>query len=142
MSDNDRFFMELALEEAGKGLGRTSPNPCVGAVIVRDGEVVGRGYHKKAGTPHAEIHALADAGPAARGATMYVTLEPCNHTGRTPPCSHAVVAAGLVRVVIGLSDPNPVAGGGAQYLLDRGIEVTKGVCEHECRMINLPLSSI
>ena len=138
VSDNDRFFMELALEEAGKGLGRTSPNPCVGAVIVRDGEVVGRGYHKKAGTPHAEIHALADAGPAARGATMYVTLEPCNHTGRTPPCSHAVVAAGLVRVVIGLSDPNPVAGGGVQYLLDRGIEVTTGVCEHECRMINLP----
>ncbi len=130
--------MELALEEAGKGLGRTSPNPCVGAVIVRDGKVVGRGYHKRAGTPHAEIHALADAGPAARGATMYVTLEPCNHTGRTPPCSHAVVAAGLARVVIGLSDPNPVASGGAQYLLDHGIEVTKGVCEHECRRINLP----
>ena len=130
--------MELALEEAGKGLGRTSPNPCVGAVIVRDGKVVGRGYHKKAGTPHAEIHALADAGPAARGATMYVTLEPCNHTGRTPPCSHAVVTAGLARVVIGLSDPNPVASGGAQYLLDHGIEVSTGVCEQECRRINLP----
>ena len=130
--------MELALEEARRGLGRTSPNPCVGAVIVGDGKVIGRGYHKRAGTPHAEIHALADAGAAARGATMYVTLEPCNHTGRTPPCSHAVVAAGLARDVIGLSDPNPLARGGAQYLLDHGIEVTKGVCERECRTINLP----
>ncbi len=129
--------MELALQEAKKGLGRTSPNPCVGSVIVRDGKIIGRGYHKRAGTPHAEIHALADAGPAALGATMYVTLEPCNHTGRTPPCSHAVVAAGLARVVIGLSDPNPVASGGTQYLLDHGIEVTTGVCEQECRRINL-----
>ncbi len=130
--------MKLALQEARKGLGRTSPNPCVGAVIVRDGKVIGRGYHKRAGTPHAEVHALADAGSAARGATMYVTLEPCNHTGRTPPCSHAVVAAGLARVVIGLSDPNPLARGGAEYLLDHGLEVRNGVCEHECRTINLP----
>ncbi|HEB68673.1 MAG TPA: bifunctional diaminohydroxyphosphoribosylaminopyrimidine deaminase/5-amino-6-(5-phosphoribosylamino)uracil reductase RibD [Desulfobulbus sp.] len=138
MSENDRFFMELALDEARKGLGRTAPNPCVGALIVRDGHIVGRGYHKRAGTPHAEVHALADAGAAARGATMYVTLEPCNHTGRTPPCSHAVVAAGLSRVVIGLSDPNPLARGGAEYLLAHGIEVTKGVCERECRILNLP----
>ncbi|HHD56983.1 MAG TPA: bifunctional diaminohydroxyphosphoribosylaminopyrimidine deaminase/5-amino-6-(5-phosphoribosylamino)uracil reductase RibD, partial [Desulfobulbaceae bacterium] len=104
--------MRLALAQAEKGLGRTSPNPCVGAVIVRDGIVVGQGYHKKAGTPHAEINAIADAGSSCDGATIYVTLEPCNHTGRTPPCSRAVLAAGLRRVVIGMADPNPVARGG------------------------------
>lgn len=138
LSDKDRFFMKLALEEAAKGRGRTSPNPCVGAVIVRESRIVGRGYHKKAGTPHAEVHALADAGSAARGATMYVTLEPCNHTGRTPPCSHGVVAAGITRVVIGLRDPNPLARGGVDYLLEHGIEVVTGVCEKECRTINYP----
>ncbi|MCL2459366.1 MAG: bifunctional diaminohydroxyphosphoribosylaminopyrimidine deaminase/5-amino-6-(5-phosphoribosylamino)uracil reductase RibD, partial [Desulfobulbus sp.] len=85
--DEHAQYMELALDEARKGLGRTSPNPAVGAVIVKDGRVVGRGYHKKAGTPHAEVNALMDAGPRAIGATLYVTLEPCNHTGRTPPCT-------------------------------------------------------
>jgi diaminohydroxyphosphoribosylaminopyrimidine deaminase/5-amino-6-(5-phosphoribosylamino)uracil reductase len=138
VSDEDHFFMRLALAEAKKGLGRTSPNPCVGAIIVKDGLVVGRGYHKKAGTPHAEIHALADAGSAARGATMYVTLEPCNHIGRTPPCSHAVCDAGIDRVVIGLSDPNPLARGGAEYLCNHGITVVKEICEQECRQINYP----
>ena len=138
MSADDLYFMELALEEAKKGLGRTSPNPCVGAVIVKNGKIVGRGYHKKAGTPHAEVHALADAGSATQGATLYVTLEPCNHTGRTPPCSHAVLNAGISRVVIGLSDPNPLAMGGAEYLLTHGVEVVKGVCEKKCRQINYP----
>jgi diaminohydroxyphosphoribosylaminopyrimidine deaminase/5-amino-6-(5-phosphoribosylamino)uracil reductase len=135
---DDIHFMELALEEAKKGRGRTSPNPCVGAIIVKNGSVVGRGYHEKAGTAHAEVHALADAGSAAKGATIYVTLEPCNHTGRTPPCSHAVLGAGISRVVIGLSDPNPLAKGGGEYLMAHGVEVVKGVCEKKCRQINYP----
>lgn len=139
MSDKDRFFMKLALAEAKKGLGHTSPNPCVGAVIVKEGRIVGRGYHRKAGTPHAEIHALADAGTtAAKGATMYVTLEPCNHTGRTPPCSHAILDAGISKVVIGLMDPNPLAEGGGKYLRNNNISVVKGICEQECRQINYP----
>ncbi|MBU0961302.1 MAG: bifunctional diaminohydroxyphosphoribosylaminopyrimidine deaminase/5-amino-6-(5-phosphoribosylamino)uracil reductase RibD [Proteobacteria bacterium] len=131
--------MRLALREARKGLGRTSPNPCVGAVVVQDDTVVSCGYHKKAGTPHAEIHALRKAGDRARGATIYVTLEPCNHTGRTPPCSHAVAAAGIRRVVVGMQDPNPlVRGSGNQYLREQGIEVAVGVLERECRDLNLP----
>lgn len=131
--------MRLALREARKGLGRTSPNPCVGAVIVRNGEIVSRGYHRKAGTPHAEIHALNSAGDGARGATMYVTLEPCSHTGRTPPCCHAVAAAGIKRVVIGMQDPNPlVDGSGAGYLRERKIQVISGVLEEECRELNRP----
>lgn len=137
----DKKFMALALAEARKGLGRTAPNPCVGAVIVRDGREVGRGYHKKAGTPHAESHALKDAGDKAGGATMYVTLEPCNHTGRTPPCSHAVAKAGIKRVVVGMTDPNPlVSGSGNTYLRDNGVEVLTGVMEKECLEINLPFS--
>jgi diaminohydroxyphosphoribosylaminopyrimidine deaminase/5-amino-6-(5-phosphoribosylamino)uracil reductase len=138
MQNDDRKYMELALSLAKKGLGRTSPNPCVGAVIVRDGVVVGKGYHRRAGTPHAEINAIADAGEACTGATIYVTLEPCNHTGRTPPCSRAVVAAGLKRVVIGMADPNPLARGGAAFLRDQGLEVELGILENECRRINYP----
>lgn len=135
----DENFLELAITEATKALGRTSPNPCVGAVIVKDGKVVASGYHKKAGTPHAEIHALRRAGDKARGATLYVTLEPCNHTGKTPPCSHAVAQSGITRVVIGMLDPNPlVSGSGIQYLLDHKIEVTTGILEAECRRINEP----
>ena len=135
----DRHFMAIALREAKKGLGRTAPNPCVGAVIVRNGDEISRGYHKKAGTPHAEVHALNRAGNKARGATAYVTLEPCNHTGRTPPCSHALAAAGIKRVVVGLTDPNPqVSGSGNQYLCDQGIEVVTGVLEDECQELNLP----
>ena len=131
--------MRLALREACKGLGRTSPNPCVGAVIVKNGEVLSRGYHHRAGTPHAEIHALNDAGANAKGATMYVTLEPCNHTGRTPPCSHAVAASGINRVVIGMQDPNPlVNGSGADYLRDRNIKVSSGILEEQCRELNRP----
>lgn len=129
--------MRMALNEARKALGRTSPNPCVGAVLVKDDVVVATGYHERAGTPHAEVHALRKAGDHARGATMFVTLEPCNHSGRTGPCSHAVVASGVRRVVIGMLDPNPlVAGGGERYLLDHDVEVTSGVLEDECRALN------
>lgn len=138
-TERDTYYMRLALREAKKGIGRTSPNPSVGAVIVKDDTVIARGYHKKAGTPHAEIHALRAAGDNARGATMYVTLEPCNHTGRTPPCSHAVAAAGITRVVVGMEDPNPLVDGtGITYLRERNIAVTSGVLERECRAINYP----
>lgn len=138
-SKTDIHFMRLALREARKGIGRTSPNPSVGAVIVQDDTVISRGYHKKAGTPHAEIHALRKAGDKAFGATIYVTLEPCNHTGRTPPCSHAVAAAGIKRVVVGMEDPNPlVSGSGNDYLREQGIEVLSGVLEKECQEVNHP----
>jgi len=138
-SESDVYHMHLALDQAKKGLGRTSPNPCVGAVIVQGDKVISRGYHKKAGGPHAEINALQKAGDNAAGATIYVTLEPCNHTGRTPPCSHAVAAAGIKRVVVGMKDPNPlVNGSGNTYLREHGIEVTSGVLEKECIEINRP----
>ena len=138
--DNEHIhYMALALDEARKGLGRTSPNPAVGAVIVKDGRVVGRGYHERAGAPHAEVNALMDAGPRAVGATLYVTLEPCNHTGRTPPCTHALLSSGITKVVIGMADPNPrVTGGGAQYLASRGIEVYSGVLDQQCQALNRP----
>ncbi|MDD2466903.1 MAG: bifunctional diaminohydroxyphosphoribosylaminopyrimidine deaminase/5-amino-6-(5-phosphoribosylamino)uracil reductase RibD [Desulfobulbus sp.] len=127
-------YMRLALNEAEKGLGRTTPNPAVGAVIVNSGQVVGRGYHKKAGTAHAEVNAIHAAGEAAGGGTLYVTLEPCNHTGRTPPCTQAILKAGLTRVVIGTMDPNPtVVGGGADFLREQGVEVVCGVLEEQCR---------
>lgn len=138
-TDPDIFFMKLALREGRKGVGRTSPNPAVGAVVVLDGAVVGRGYHKKAGTPHAEVHALRDAGGLAKGATIYVTLEPCNHTGRTPPCTRAILAAGIRRVVVGMIDPNPlVAGSGCAFLRRHGIEVRENVLADHCRALNYP----
>ncbi len=131
--------MRLSIREAKKGLGRTSPNPSVGAIVVKNNKVVGRGYHRSAGTPHAEVHALRDAGKKARGATLYVTLEPCNHTGRTPPCTEAILKAGISRLVIGMADPNPeVDGGGARKLAAKGVSVTLPVLEKECREINLP----
>ena len=139
MADIDRNYMRLALREAKKGIGRTSPNPCVGAVVVKNNRVVGRGYHKQAGTPHAEIHALREAGKRAKDATLYVTLEPCNHTGRTPPCTEAILRAGIGRLVIGMLDPNPgVAGGGAEALVSKGLAVSSSILENECREINLP----
>lgn len=138
-AEQDIEYMRLALKLAKKGLGKTSPNPCVGAVIVKDDQVIASGYHKKAGTPHAEIHALREAGSSARGATMYVTLEPCNHTGRTGPCSHAVAEAGIQRVVIGMEDPNPLVDGtGIDYLKAQDIEVVSGVLTEQCRAINRP----
>ena len=131
--------MRMALKEARKGFGRTSPNPCVGAVVVKGDRVIAKGYHAKAGKPHAEINALRKAGKEADGATIYVTLEPCNHTGRTPPCSQALVAAGIKRVVVGMEDPNPlVHGGGLAFLIDQSIEVLTGVLTEECRELNRP----
>ena len=136
---DDIRFMRRALSLARKGVGRTAPNPAVGCVIVRDGVIVGEGWHRKAGGAHAEIHALAMAGPAARGADVYVTLEPCCHTGKTPPCSDALIAAGVRRVAAGMSDPNPwVNGGGLDALRQAGIVTECGLLEEECRTLNRP----
>jgi diaminohydroxyphosphoribosylaminopyrimidine deaminase/5-amino-6-(5-phosphoribosylamino)uracil reductase len=129
----------MAIALAKKGLGRTAPNPCVGAVVVRDGVIVGRGWHQRAGTPHAEVHALCQAAEKARGATLYVTLEPCNHSGRTPPCTQAILAAGIGRVVIGMSDPNPlVAGSGIRTLQEHGVACEVGLLAERCQAINRP----
>ena len=129
--------MRLAIELARKAKGCTSPNPMVGAVIVKDGEIVGRGYHQKAGTPHAEVHAIEDAGEKAKGATIYVSLEPCSHYGRTPPCTQAIINAGLSGVVTAMTDPNPrVNGNGKAILESHGIEVKTGVLEEEARKLN------
>ena len=134
---DDRDFMKMALDLAQKGRGYTSPNPLVGAVIVKDGQVVGTGYHQTAGGDHAEVHAIHNAGADARGATLYVTLEPCNHTGRTPPCTEKILAAGIKRVIVAIKDPNPdVQGGGINYLKQQGITVDVGVCEQEARKVN------
>jgi len=131
--------MRLALEQAQTAVGRTTPNPPVGAVIVQGGEVVGRGFHPKAGEPHAEVFALRDAGECARGAEAYVTLEPCSHHGRTPPCCDALIAAGISRVYVGLIDPNPqVRGQGVERLRAAGVEVEVGVLEVECRRLIAP----
>ncbi|MBU1406082.1 MAG: bifunctional diaminohydroxyphosphoribosylaminopyrimidine deaminase/5-amino-6-(5-phosphoribosylamino)uracil reductase RibD [Proteobacteria bacterium] len=136
---DDRAWMQLAIREARKGLGRTSPNPCVGAVVVKNNRLIATGFHAKAGTPHAEVHALRAAGAKARGATIYVTLEPCSHTGRTPPCTQAILAAGIKRVVVGMLDPNPlVAGGGCKTLGAHGVAVTQGVLAEECSSLNRP----
>lgn len=131
--------MRRALALARKGIGRTAPNPAVGSVIVQNGTIVGEGWHRQAGTPHAEIHALRGAVTRARGADVYVTLEPCCHFGKTPPCADALVAAGVKRVVIGMVDPNPkVSGQGIAQLQFAGIEVVTGILEEECRSINRP----
>ena len=133
----DAHYMARALELARKGLYSTHPNPRVGCVIVSDGQVVGEGWHVRAGEPHAEVHALRQAGELARGACAYVTLEPCSHHGRTPPCAEALVKAGVARVVAAMQDPNPqVAGQGLKRLADVGIEVASGVLEAEARALN------
>ena len=124
----DRRFMGLALSLGRRGLGRTWPNPAVGAVIVKDGEIVGRGWTQPGGRPHAEIEALQRAGEMARGATLYVTLEPCSHHGKSPPCADAVIASGIARVVSAMEDPNPeVAGRGHARLRRAGIAVDVGI---------------
>ncbi|QDZ19343.1 riboflavin biosynthesis protein RibD [Chloropicon primus] len=131
-------MMRKALGLAERARGKTHPNPMVGCVIVRDGQVIGEGFHPAAGQPHAEVFALRAAGNKAEGATAYVTLEPCNHYGRTPPCSLALVTAGVSRVVVGMEDPNPlVSGTGIQTLKDNGIEVVVGVEEEACRELNV-----
>jgi len=129
--------MNMALKLAELGRGYTSPNPLVGAVVVKDGNVVGSGYHRAAGGPHAEICAIEEAGLKARGATLYVTLEPCNHVGRTPPCTEAILRSGIKRVVIGTRDPNPdVKGGGVEFLREHGIEVITGILEKDVKRQN------
>lgn len=133
----DARFMRQALAEAEKGLGRTSPNPAVGAVLVKAGRVVGRGHHARAGGPHAEVVALRAAGARARGADLYTTLEPCDHFGRTPPCSLAVIDAGVRRVFVGSLDPNPLVDGkGIARLRAAGVEVVTGVLAPECDALN------
>jgi len=138
MEDNlSEKFMLRALELAAKARGRTSPNPMVGAVIVKDGKIVGEGYHKKPGTPHAEIHAIEQAKDKAKGAQLYVTLEPCCHWGRTPPCTQAVIRASISSVVMAMFDPFPqVSGKGKAELEGHGISVQNGLLETEARKLN------
>jgi len=137
MSFSDQDFMRRALELAARGLNTTTPNPRVGCVIVRDGAIVGEGWHERAGEPHAEVHALRAAGELARGATAYVTLEPCSHYGRTPPCAEALIKAGVARVVAAMTDPNPlVAGRGLGMLEDAGIATASGVLASEALALN------
>ena len=131
------FFMRLALREAEKGLGRTSPNPAVGAVLVKGGRVVARGHHARAGGPHAEVVAIRAAGARAEGADVYTTLEPCNHWGKTPPCSLALIQAGVRRVFVGSRDPNPVVNGkGIARLRRAGVEVVTDILKAECDELN------
>ena len=137
--NRDEEWMALALSLAQKGAGRVDPNPLVGAVIVRDGQLLGQGWHRAWGGLHAEREALADCREDPRGATAYVTLEPCCHWGKTPPCTEALIGAGISRVVVGVRDPNPlVAGKGIAQLRAAGIQVEEGVLEKECRDLNRP----
>ena len=130
-------YMRMAIELAKKGAGAVNPNPMVGAVVVKNGEVIGRGYHKFFGGPHAEVYALEEAGKEAEGATIYVTLEPCSHYGKTPPCAKKIIDMGIKKCFIGSSDPNPkVAGKGVAMLKEAGIEVVENVLKEECDEIN------
>ncbi len=135
--ESDERYMWMALDLARKAWGKTNPNPMVGAVLVKDGEVVGTGYHHRAGEPHAEIIALKEAGERARGSTLYTNLEPCSHFGRTPPCTEALIEAGVRKVVMATCDPNPVvAGNGAARLKEAGIKVKEGVLEEKAKRLN------
>ncbi|WP_457572555.1 bifunctional diaminohydroxyphosphoribosylaminopyrimidine deaminase/5-amino-6-(5-phosphoribosylamino)uracil reductase RibD [Desulfovulcanus sp.] len=133
------FFMLQAIDLARQGKGKTAPNPCVGAVIVKDGEIVGRGWHKAYGQPHAEVEAISDARRKSidlKDSALFVTLEPCNHYGKTPPCTRAILEAGIKKVFVGASDPNPhVQGGGIKYLRAKGVEVKTGILQQECEDI-------
>ncbi len=130
-------YMKMALKLAEEWKGSTSPNPMVGAVVVKDGKVVGKGAHRRAGEPHAEVYALEEAGKLAKGSTLYVTLEPCAHHGKTPPCTEKIIASGVKKVIVAIEDPNPlVAGRGISQLRDAGIEVVVGMCENEARKLN------
>jgi diaminohydroxyphosphoribosylaminopyrimidine deaminase/5-amino-6-(5-phosphoribosylamino)uracil reductase len=137
IKDLDVYYIKKALELARKGEGYTSPNPLVGAIVVKDGEIIGKGYHQYYGGPHAEVYALDEAGEQAKGATIYVTLEPCSHYGKTPPCSLKIIKSGIKRVVVAMEDPNPlVAGRGIDELKKAGIEVETGILEKEARLLN------
>ena len=134
---NDHALMSHALQLAQRGLYTTQPNPRVGCVLVKAGEIIGEGWHEKAGEAHAEIHALRQAGDKAIGATAYVTLEPCSHHGRTPPCVDALIAAGVARVVVAMEDPNPlVSGKGLKQLAQAGIKIESGLLEAQARELN------
>ncbi len=133
---NDIFFMNKALSLAEKGKGYTAPNPMVGAVVVKNNQIIGQGFHEKYGQPHAEVNAIDNAGQECNGATIYVTLEPCNHTGKTPPCTQKILDAGISKVVIAMDDPNQVAAGGAEMLRENGIEVVSGICRQEAENLN------
>lgn len=134
---NDQNFMNIALDLAAKGAGYTSPNPMVGAVVVSEGTIVGKGWHESVGGPHAEVNAINDAGNLAKGAALYVTLEPCNHQGRTPPCTQKIISAGIKRVVMAMADPNPnVSGGGEKFLKQHGITVESGICRNRAQRLN------
>jgi diaminohydroxyphosphoribosylaminopyrimidine deaminase/5-amino-6-(5-phosphoribosylamino)uracil reductase len=137
ITEFDRQIMQRCIQLAKLAEGKTSPNPMVGAVIVKDGQIVGEGFHPQPGQPHAEIFALREAGEKAQGATIYVSLEPCNHFGRTPPCTEALIIAKVAKVVVGMVDPNPlVAGSGIKKLEEAGIEVIVGVEEEVCHKLN------
>ncbi len=137
MNKLDQQYMLRALDLAKQAWGQVAPNPYVGAILVKNGHIIGEGYHQRAGTPHAEIHALTQAAEQAQGATLYVTLEPCHHHGRTGPCTTAIVKAGVTRVISAMQDPNPlVSGKGHAYLQAAGIEVICGMCEQEARWLN------
>ena len=135
--NTDQYYMQLALDLAASAKGKTNPNPLVGAIIVKDGVIAGTGIHRKAGEPHAEVHAFRMAGEYAKGATLYVTLEPCSHYGKTPPCANLVKDSGVSRVVVAMQDPNPeVAGRGIALIRDAGIEVQVGVLEEKAKRLN------
>ena len=142
MNNKSLEYMQLALDLARKGLGHVEPNPAVGCVIVKDDNIIGRGFHQQFGGPHAEVNALADcktSGHDPAGATLYVTLEPCSHTGKTPPCSQAVIEAGVSKVVIAAEDPTDQAGGGIEQIKAAGIEVEVGLCPGAGRTTECPL---
>ncbi len=136
-SGNDEHFMKLCLRLAAKGKGFVSPNPLVGAIVVKNGKIIGKGYHPSFGAPHAEVFALQEAGEESNGATLYVNLEPCVHYGKTPPCTKAIIKAGIKRVVVGMKDPNPLVNGkGIEELREAGIEVKTGVLKEEAERLN------
>ncbi|MDI6736829.1 MAG: bifunctional diaminohydroxyphosphoribosylaminopyrimidine deaminase/5-amino-6-(5-phosphoribosylamino)uracil reductase RibD [bacterium] len=134
MMENKKYI-ELALQLARKAIGKTSPNPMVGAVVVKEGKIVGQGYHQKAGSPHAEINALLEAGSQSKGATLYLNLEPCSHYGRTPPCTKAIIEAGIKKVVVSMLDPNPLVYG-KEELEKAGVEFEVGILKEEARKLN------
>lgn len=134
---DDLFYMREALQLAKKGEGYTSPNPMVGAVVVNHNQIVGRGFHRFYGGPHAEVYALDEAGDSSIGATIYVNLEPCSHYGKTPPCSLKIIKSGIKRAVIAMEDPNPrVAGNGIRQLREAGIKIDLGILEKEAARLN------